>query len=110
MKKFRMLALLCLFPAAAAVGSEAFGTVSENGKPLPAGVALKLECEGGSAAAAVTDQFGSYSLKTPATGDCRLSLTHRGSSPSLKVTLYEKPSRYDLVLKDEAGKLTLARK
>ena len=109
MKKCLMIALWCLVPAAAAVASEVFGTVSENGKPLAAGVALKLACEGGSASG-VTDEFGSYSLKTPATGDCRLSLTHKGSSPSLKVTLYEKPSRYDLVVKDEAGKLSLARK
>ena len=109
MKKCLMIALWCLVPAAAAVASEVFGTVSENGKPLAAGVAMKLTCEGGSASG-VTDEFGSYSLKTPATGDCRLSLTHKGSSPSLKVTLYEKPSRYDLVVKDEAGKLSLARK
>ena len=108
-RKFLMIAALCLLPGAAALASEVFGTVSENGKPLPAGVAVKLECEGGSASG-VTDQFGSYSVKTAATGDCKLSLTHKGSSPSLKVTLYEKPSRYDLVVKDEAGKLTLARK
>jgi hypothetical protein len=35
---------------------------------------------------------------------------YKGSSPSLKVTLYEKPSRYDLVVAGEAGKLTLTRK
>ncbi|MEP6800908.1 MAG: hypothetical protein ABJC07_03145 [Acidobacteriota bacterium] len=109
MKKFLMIALWCLVPAAAAFASEVFGTVSENGKLLPAGVAMKLACEGGSASG-VTDEFGSYSLKTPATGDCRLSVTHKGSSPSLKVTLYEKPSRYDLIVKDDAGKLSLARK
>ncbi|MEO8191590.1 MAG: hypothetical protein ABI682_14725 [Acidobacteriota bacterium] len=110
MKKLMMiLAVSCFVPAGAALASEVFGTVSEAGKPLPAGVPLKLECEGG-AASGVTDEFGSYSLKTPATGDCRLSLTHKGASPSLKVTLYEKPSRYDLVVKGEAGKLTLTRK
>jgi len=104
-----LIASLGSLAASAASGAELFGTVSENGKPLPQGVALKLECAGGSASAS-TDQFGSYSLKTPATGDCKLTLTYKNATPSLKVTVYEKPGRYDLVVKDEAGKVTLTRK
>jgi hypothetical protein len=99
----------CLLWASAALGAEIFGTISENGKPLPQGATVKLDCASTSVSGA-TDQFGSYSLKAPAPGDCRLTLTYKGSSPSLAVTLYEKPSRYDLVVKQEAGKLALARK
>jgi hypothetical protein len=108
-RKTILFAICCVLSAPAVFGSELFGTVSENDKPLAQGAVLKLEC-GDASASGVTDQFGAYSLKTAATGDCRLTLTYKGSSPSLKVTLYEKPSRYDLVVKEDAGKITLARK
>ena len=98
-----------LITASAGFGAEIFGTISENGKPLPQGTALKLDCAGSSVSGA-TDQFGSYRLKSAAAGDCRLTLTYKGSNPSLPVTLYEKPARYDLVGREEAGKLALARK
>ncbi|HJW13408.1 MAG TPA: hypothetical protein VJ776_01860 [Thermoanaerobaculia bacterium] len=95
--------------AGAALAAEIHGTVSEGGKTLPEGVPLKLDCSGTSASAQ-TDQFGSYSLKIAATGECTLSLEYKKSSPSVKVTVYEKPGRYDLVVKEEAGKLVLTRK
>ena len=109
MEKILSLVTLVFALASAAAGAELHGTISENGKPLPSGVPVKLDC-GSASAAATTDQFGSYSLKVAASGDCRLTLDYKGSSPSLKVTLYDKPSRYDLIVKEEAGKLTLARK
>jgi hypothetical protein len=82
--------------------------LSEGGKPV-AGAVLNLDC-GGVAATSKTDSFGSYSLKAGATGECRLSLDRGGSSLSLKVTLYEKPSRYDLEIASEGGKPVLRRK
>lgn len=109
MKKNLALAIGLLAAAATASTAEIHGTVSENGKPLPQGVALKLEC-GGASASAKTDGFGSYSLKIATTGDCRLSVDYKGSSPSLKVTVYEKPSRYDVAVKEVSGKLVLERK
>jgi hypothetical protein len=89
--------------------AEIHGTISENGKALPSGVAVKLVCANASASAA-TDQFGGYSVKIDATGDCRLTVEYKGSSPSLTVSVYEKPSRYDLLVKSEGGKASLSRK
>ena len=109
MKQIPVLATTVWLAAAAASAAEIHGTASENGKPLPAGVVLKLEC-GAESATAKTDDFGSYSVKIAATGECKLSLDYKGSSPSLKVTVYEKPSRYDVAVKEEAGKLVLTRK
>ena len=109
MRKIVIAAAICLLWASVGRGAEIFGTISEGGKPLPAGTAVKLDC-GSGPISGVTDQFGSYSLKSPAPGDCSLTLTYKGSSASLKVTLYEKPSRYDLVVKQGAGKLEIARK
>jgi hypothetical protein len=102
-------ALCALALATAATAAEIHGTVSENGKPLPGGVPLKLDC-GGASASAETDSYGSYSLKIAATGECRLSIDYKGSKPSLKVTVYEKPGRYDLVVSEKAGKVSLGRK
>ena len=92
-----------------AAAAEIHGTVSEGDKAVPEGVALKLSCSGTTATAA-TDQFGSYSLKIAATGECDLSIDYKKASASLKVAVYEKPSRYDIVVKEAAGKLTLTRK
>ena len=104
-----LMGACALTGAASLFAAEIHGTVSENGKPVAQGVALKIEC-GAASASAKTDEFGSYSLKIAATGECRLSVDYKGQSPSLKVTLYEKPGRYDLTVKEEAGKLVLARK
>jgi hypothetical protein len=109
MKKLLPLAALCFATASAAQAGEVFGTISENGKPLAAGATLKLEC-GEASGQGATDPFGSYSIRTASTGDCRLTLTYKGASPSVKVTLFEKPTRYDLVVKEEGGKVTLSRK
>lgn len=109
MKKILVLGASVWLAAAAASAAEIHGTASENGKPLAGGVVVKLDC-GAESATAKTDDFGSYSVKIAATGECRLSLDYKGASPSLKVTVYEKPSRYDVAVKEEAGKLVLTRK
>ncbi len=103
------LAAAVSMTAAAASAAEIHGTVSEGGKPLPQGVALKLDC-GGATASASTDQFGGYSLKVAGSGQCKVSIDYKGASASLGVAVFEKPSRYDLEVKQDAGKLTLTRK
>ena len=40
---------------------------------------------------------------------CKITVDYKGSL-SLPVTVYDKPSRYDLVVKTDGGKATLARK
>ena len=110
MKTKTILFGVCLWAAAlAATAAEIHGTVSENGTPLAQGVKLKLGCDM-QAAETRTDEFGSYSLKIAATGECTLTVDHKGKTASLKVTLYEKPTRYDLAVKTEGGNLVLQRK
>ena len=110
MKKSLSAGLLGALLAAAMPAAEVHGTISEGGKPLPQGVAVKLDCPGAAAASGATDSYGGYSLKTGAPGECKLSVDYKGSSLSLPVTVYDKPSRYDLVVKNEGGKASLARK
>ena len=108
MKRIAAAAALLALPLAL-TAAELHGTVSEGGKPLPQGVALKLDC-GGATATASTDQYGGYSLKVAGSGQCKLTIDHKGSSASLTVTVFEKPSRYDLEVKEDAGKLSITRK
>ena len=104
-----LIGAFCLGLAGVMGAAEIHGTVSEGDKAVPGGVALKLDCSG-TTATAETDQYGSYSLKVAATGECQLSVDYKKASGSLKVTVYDKPSRFDVVVKEEGGKLSLARK
>ena len=99
-----------LFAGAATLfAAEIHGTVSDGGKPVSQGVALKLEC-GSASAEAKTDEFGSYSLKIAAAGECRLSVVYQNATASLTVAVYDKPSRYDLAVRKDGDKLALSRK
>ena len=105
-----LLAVISLLGAAAVAGAaEIHGTVSDGGKPVPQGVALKLDC-GGASAEAKTDDFGSYSLKVAATGECKLTVTYQGTSAALTVAVYDKPSRYDVAVRKDGDKLAISRK
>jgi len=104
-----ILSVCLVAVAAAGQAAEIHGTVSANGKPVPKGLAVKLDC-GPASASTATDEFGAYSLKTAEPGDCKLTVDYKGASPSLKVVVYERPSRYDVEIREESGKVTLARK
>jgi len=108
MKTMAVMALV-LSGASVAAAAEIHGTVSDGGKPVPQGVALKLEC-GSASAEAKTDDFGSYSLKITGSGECKLTVSYQGATGALPVSVYDKPSRYDLSVKKDAGKLVLTRK
>jgi len=62
MKKTLVLAGCGVLAAALAGAAEIHGSVTDGGKPVAAGVAVRLDC-GGTTAAAKTDSFGSYSVK-----------------------------------------------
>ena len=108
MKRLAAAAALIALPLTL-TAAEIHGTVSEGGKPVSQGVAIKLDC-GGTSASATTDQYGGYRLQIAASGQCKLSIDYKGASGSLSVAVFEKPSRYDLEVKQDAGKLSIARK
>jgi len=102
--------IVCLLLAASAArAGEIYGTLSDQGKAVGAGTALRLAC-GDAAAEAKTDAYGAYSLRVNATGKCTLSVPSAPGAPSLAVTVYEKSARYDLALGHSGGKTTLSRK
>jgi hypothetical protein len=109
MKKTLVWAGAGILAAAFAAAAEIHGTVSEGGKPVADGAAVRLDC-GGTTASAKTDSFGAYSIKAASGGECTVTVDYKGGSASTKVTVYDKPTKYDLALKQDAGKWTLERR
>ena len=109
MKSFAILVLVSSVAATCARAGEIFGTLSEGGKPVAAGVALKMNCSDASVSAK-TDSYGSYRLRGAVSGKCSLQAQFKNETPSLDVVVYEKPARYDLDLSLKDGKYRLERK
>lgn len=56
-----------------------------------------------------TDDAGSFRLATRAGGKCVVTVTHEGKDASVDVVVFEKPSRYRLVLELKEGAYILKR-
>jgi hypothetical protein len=100
-----------------------FGDIKLDGKPVPAGIRLKIALAAPAGApgaqpkpativadSTVTDKFGSYKLTVKAQGKCILTLVYEKQAPTLEVFSYKDPTRYDLILEKKDGKLSLRRK
>ena len=117
-QRFALVVLLsCVIPGSAFAG-RVFGDIKLAGKPLAAGVAVKIERVTGdekkptlvAADAGATDQYGSYKLMVKDPGKCLLTITYEKQTASLEVFSYKEATRYDLILEKADGKLTLRRK
>jgi hypothetical protein len=117
-QRFALVALLlCAIPGSAIAG-RVFGDIKLGDKPLPAGVAVKIERVTGddkkptlvAADAGATDQYGSYKLMVKDPGKCQITVTYEKQTASLEVFSYKEATRYDLILEKKDGKLSLRRK
>lgn len=112
-----LVLLSCCLPAAAQAG-RIFGDVKLDGKPLAAGVTVKIarllpgEAKPSSPTAdsTATDKFGAYKLMVKDAGKCLLSLVYEKKTLTLDVFSYKEATRYDLVLEKKDGALSLRRK
>ena len=113
-----LIALLsCCLPGSAQAG-RVFGDVKLDGKPLPAGVPVKITRivteEGKSKAvladSSATDQYGSYKLTVKDAGKCALTIVYEKQAATLEVFSYKEATRYDLILEKKDGKLSARRK
>ena len=95
-----------------AFAGKIFGDISMDGKPLPAGVKLKLTRPGTGAVAdtALTDKFGSYKLFVKEEGKATLTVIYDSKALDLAVFSNKEATRYDLVVEKKEGKLSLRRK
>ncbi|MDD4856718.1 MAG: hypothetical protein PHD74_01285 [Candidatus Krumholzibacteria bacterium] len=114
--------LVCLASSSASAG-RIFGDIKLDGKPVAAGLAVKIalappvsapgaKSQPASAAVdtTVTDKFGSYKLTVKEAGKCILTLVYERQALTLEVFSYKEATRYDLIIEKKDGKLSLRRK
>jgi len=115
MRSIMLVAVSCAVLATVPAGAHAgriFGDISLGGKPVAAGVKVKVTRPGSSAVAdsTVTDKFGSYKLTVKEEGKAVLTVFYESKPLDLAVFSNKEASRYDLVVEKKDGKLTVRRK
>ncbi len=113
--RFAPIALLTAsFALAAALPAHAgkvFGDIKMDGKPVAAGVKVKVKPPGEAAAVeTTTDKFGSYKLVVKEEGKCTLTVLLDKTPLDLTVFSTKEAARYDLVIEKKDGKQILRRK
>jgi hypothetical protein len=117
------LALMVSLAASNASAGRIFGDIKLDGKPVPAGLIVKIAVAPPASApdakpkpapiavdTAVTDKVGSYKLTVKQEGKCILTLVYEKQMLTLEVFSYKEATRYDLILEKKDGKLSLRRK
>ena len=113
-----LLLFLFVLPVPEAFAGRIFGDIKSGGKPLPAGILVRitqpLAPEAKTAAVADTtrtDKFGAYKLNVAAEGKCILTVVVEKQEVETTVFSSKEATRYNLILeKAEDGKLSLRRK
>lgn len=102
--------LLIVFSmTSAAIAGEIYGTITDGGKPVPAGTKIEVAVAGKTVAGA-TDQFGSYRVVVADKGKGTLTAYYKNQKPEADVFSYDKSTRYDWTVETVDGKLALKRK
>ena len=109
MKPTGVLVLAFLLFAATVKAGEIYGTVTDGGKPVAAGVKVEIKVAG-KVYAGETDKFGSYRVIVKEKGKGVLTVHVNGQSPSLGLFSYDKSTRYDYVLEMKDSTLSIRRK
>jgi hypothetical protein len=99
-----------LLVASSALAGEIYGTLTEGGKSVGAGVGVEARCGERSYPAAKTDKAGAYRLVVEEKGKCTLTVRHKDQAPTLEVASYDEGVQVDLVLDLQDGKYVLKRK
>lgn len=112
--------LLVVTGASPAAAGRLFGDVRMGDKPLPEGALITVQAaakpgEKGKADAApadsvTTDKVGSYKVMVKGEGKYALTVHVGKQAAALEVFSYKEPTRYDLILEEKDGKLTVRRK
>ena len=87
---------------------ELYGTIKEGNRPVCGGIKVMVQY-GKKSVTALTDKYGSYSVRVPGSGKCRLYVYFKGANPSMEVYSYERSIRYDLTIENAGGNYSLRR-
>ena len=97
--------------ATTAFAGKIFGDIKVDGKPVAAGVKVKVQPPGEAAAVeTTTDKFGSFKLMVKEEGKTVLTVVHENKPLELSVFSNKEATRYDLVIEKKDGKPGLRRK
>lgn len=98
--------------ATSAFAGKIFGDISLDGKPVPAGVKIKVMRPGTSIVtdSTTTDKFGSFKLMIKEEGKTLLTVVHENKPLELAVFSNKEAMRYDLLIEKKDGKPGLRRK
>jgi hypothetical protein len=109
MKAFILFGLLCIFTCSALAG-EIWGTITDSGKPVAAGVKVAIAA-GGNQYSGETDKSGTYHVFVNEKGKVVLTVHYKDQKPTADgVFSFDKATRYDWNIEVVDGKTTLKRK
>jgi hypothetical protein len=109
MKAFFFFGLLCISTSCVLAG-EIWGTITDSGKPVPAGVKVEVAA-GGNQYSAETDKSGTYHVFVNEKGKVALTVNYNNQKPAADgVFSFDKATRYDWNIEVVDGKMTLKRK
>ena len=114
-------ALIVLAVAASSVtAGRLFGDVKISDKPASEGMLITVQAaakptdkEKGTSVpidSVITDKVGSYKVMVKYEGKCTLTVHVGKNTAVLEVFSYKEPTRYDLIVEEKDGKLTVRRK
>lgn len=120
--RVRMSAALIVVAVAASNASAGrlFGDVKLGDKPAAEGILITVQAaakpadkdKGASVPidSVVTDKVGSFKVMVKEEGKCTLTVHVGKKTAVLEVFSYKEPTRYDLIVEEKDGKLTVRRK
>jgi hypothetical protein len=109
MKALIFFGLIC-FSATVALAGEIFGTISDSGKVVPAGVKIEIAAAE-KQYSGETDKSGAYHFFINEKGKVALTVHFKDQKlTSTEVFSFDKATRYDWNIEAVDGKMTLKRK
>jgi hypothetical protein len=113
LREENMKTLICFVFAfciiSVAVAGEIYGTITDSGKPVPAGIKVEITVAGKSYTGE-TDKFGAYHVVAQDKGKGALTAYYKDQKPSADVFSSDKDTRYDWTIEIVDGKMILKRK
>lgn len=114
-----MALIIVALGASSASAGKIFGDMKVSGKPAPEGVLITVQAVTPADAkdappapidSVTTDKVGSYKVVVKKEGKCTLTVHVGKKTATLEVFSYKEPTRYDLLVEEADGKLSVKRK